>query len=222
MTAANFDPSYDFTVGQEGRLSTDKSDPGNWTGGKVGSGEFVGTWYGLSAAVYGAGVVNFTIDQVKAAYRRDYWNACQCDQLPAGVDLVAFDGAVNSGPGQSEKWIQAAVGAAQDGVIGPMTLAAIAAKDPRDIINAACDARLAFDEALAAAHPENYAKDLDGWKNRVAALRSKALIMEFAARSPQPAQQSASVPAPQSQPADAPKDLWGQILSAANTLNPWS
>lgn len=42
------------------------------------------------------------------------------------------------------------------------------------------------------------------------------------ARSPQGAQQQASAPVPQSQPTGKPKGLWGQFLSAANSLNPWS
>jgi lysozyme family protein len=43
------------------------------------------------------------------------------------VRYIVFDAAVNSGCKQSAMWLQQAVGANQDGVIGPKTLAAVAA-----------------------------------------------------------------------------------------------
>ncbi|WP_292147890.1 hypothetical protein [Mesorhizobium sp.] len=56
------------------------------------------------------------------------------DQLPAGVDYVVFDGAVNSGPKQSIVWMQRALGPLYkgrvDGVIGLATIAAAQACKP--------------------------------------------------------------------------------------------
>ncbi len=46
------------------------------------------------------------------------------DELPAGIDYVLFDGAVNSGPVQSVKWLQRALGVRVDGVMGEATVAA--------------------------------------------------------------------------------------------------
>ena len=58
-----------------------------------------------------------------AIYRTNYWNKVKGDELPAGLDLVAFDAAVNSGTYRAAKWLQSAVGAAPDGPIGPKTIA---------------------------------------------------------------------------------------------------
>ena len=82
--------------------------------------------------------------QLEHIYKTGYWDKCQCDALPDGVDYVVFDQAVNSGPGQSVKWLQAAVGVAVDGAIGPQTIAAALQRPPGQVINAMCDARLAF------------------------------------------------------------------------------
>jgi len=43
--------------------------------------------------------------EVRAIYRQNYWDAVRGDDLPAGLDLVAFDGAVNSGVSRGAKWL---------------------------------------------------------------------------------------------------------------------
>ena len=53
--------------------------------------------------------------QLEQVYRSGYWDKCHCDELPTGIDYVVFDAAVNSGPGRGAKWLQAAIGAKQDG-----------------------------------------------------------------------------------------------------------
>ena len=67
------------------------------------------------------------LDLAKRIYREEYWNAVRADELPAGIRHVMFDAAVNSGPVQAIKWLQRAVGASDDGVLGPRTLAAVGA-----------------------------------------------------------------------------------------------
>ena len=38
-------------------------------------------------------------------YRKDYWDSIGGDSLPVGLDLVAFDTAVNCGVGKSNSWM---------------------------------------------------------------------------------------------------------------------
>jgi len=38
----DFDTAFNYLIGNEGALSTDRKDRGNWTSGKVGVGEFKG------------------------------------------------------------------------------------------------------------------------------------------------------------------------------------
>lgn len=58
-------------------------------------------------------------------YRVLYWEAAACDQLPDGLDLLAFDAAVNQGVSRSIKFYQKAAGTKADGIWGPNTRRAI-------------------------------------------------------------------------------------------------
>ena len=69
-------------------------------------------------------MLNELHEEVAAIYRAEYWNAIRGDDLPPGLDLVAFDAAVNSGPSRGARWLQTAVSANADGKIGPATIAA--------------------------------------------------------------------------------------------------
>lgn len=96
----NFKPALKFTLRYEGVLSMVRSDPGNWTGGKVGKGVLKGTKYGIAAHAHpNLDIKNLTVDQAGEIYRAKYWVVAECDRLAAGVDGATFDYAVNSGPG---------------------------------------------------------------------------------------------------------------------------
>ena len=105
-------------------------------------------------------------------YRQQYWNAVKGDDLPSGLDYVVFDGAVNSGPGQSIKWLQRALGARYtgkvDGVMGAVTLDAVDAHPDHDaLIAAICARRMAFLRAL-----RTWRTFGKGWTRRVSAVRA--------------------------------------------------
>ncbi|WP_373847936.1 putative peptidoglycan-binding domain-containing protein [Delftia acidovorans] len=67
------------------------------------------------------------INNLVTVYGISNWDAVKADQLPDAVRFDVFDGAVNSGPVQSIKWLQRAAGAADDGILGPKTIAAAVA-----------------------------------------------------------------------------------------------
>lgn len=122
--ADNFDKSFARVVGHEGGLSLDRNDRGNWTSGKIGVGSLNGTKYGVSAMAYPhLDIRNLTLQEAKDIYRRDYWNKCRCDDLPKAIDYLVFDAAVNHGNSRSAKFLQTAVGAVADGIIGEKTVA---------------------------------------------------------------------------------------------------
>jgi lysozyme family protein len=112
-----FDEAFTRLLGHEGSYSNHASDPGG------------ATMWGVTQAVarangYTGDMRNFPVFEAKLIYRASYWDACRCDELPDAVRFDVFDGAVNSGVGQSIKWLQRSVGTADDGVIGMKTLLA--------------------------------------------------------------------------------------------------
>ena len=128
-----FDLCFERVVGHEGGLSLDRNDRGNWTSGEIGVGSLNGTKYGISAMAYPhLDIRNLSLQDAKDIYRRDYWNKCRCDDLPVAVDYLVFDAAVNHGNSRSAKFLQTAVGASADGIIGEKTIAKVNAKN--DII----------------------------------------------------------------------------------------
>lgn len=75
-----------------------------------------------------------TDEQLRKIYRDRYWNAVAGDRLPAGLDLVVFDMAVNAGPRRAGRMLQVLLGVTTDGAIGPRTLAAVELHDDGTLI----------------------------------------------------------------------------------------
>jgi lysozyme family protein len=124
-----FMQAFQVVVGAEGGFTDAAADPGNWTGGRCGAGRCLGTKFGISAAAYpGVDIAGLTLEAARMIYRRDYWTPVQADTLPAPLALLVFDAAVNNGVGRAVRWLQQAVGVSADGVMGPLTITAVAAR----------------------------------------------------------------------------------------------
>lgn len=115
---------------------------------------------------------NIPDEHVGLIYKKGYWDKIKGDELPAGVDFCVFDWAVNSGPGRAAKALQKAVGAAQDGAIGPKTLEAVQAADPALIVTDIAKDREEFYRSLRTF--DTFGK---GWLRRNEETRDFALEM---------------------------------------------
>lgn len=143
---ARFDELVERLIRQRERgFQADPNDKGNWTSGTVGVGELKGTKYGvtwitLNTAIAsgivppGTTIADLTVEQAKAVYRALYWDPIQGDELPPPIDEYLFDYAVNSGVRTASLALQAAVGALQDGWIGPKTLQALKTKTRMEVV----------------------------------------------------------------------------------------
>ncbi len=128
-----FEDAFRLIVGEEGGLSTNPADPGNWTGGARGRGICRGTKYGIAASAHPTlDIHSLTLDQARTIYRDNYWSPLQADSLPKPVALLVFDAAINCGVARAIVWLQTAAGCAADGALGPETLAAIQAAASND------------------------------------------------------------------------------------------
>jgi lysozyme family protein len=162
-------------------------------------------------------------------YRNQYWNAVRGDELPAGVDLAVYDGAVNSGPVQAVKWLQRALGlTAIDGHIGEATLRALEeCTDMDDLVRKICDRRLAFMKSL-----KTWPTFGKGWARRVAAVQRAGFNLatgsvpaetSYIEGANAKAPLSAARPAPQTAAPDAAASGGGitaTLTQATTTLEP--
>lgn len=167
---AGFDTALRFVLAHEGGYSDDPNDPGGATN------------LGITQRVYDAwrdkrrnprqSVRHITNMEAAGIYRAEYWQPVKGDLLPAAVALSVFDFAVNAGVKQAIETLQREAGVIPDGVIGPKTLAAVRAMDPKELARFICNERMAFYHGIVRRNPSQE-KFLRGWTNRVDALRAE-------------------------------------------------
>ena len=148
----NFDTAFERLIGHEGGYVNNPADPG---------GE---TKYGISKRAYpDVDIAALTVEQAKAIYLRDYWGRAQCDTLPPAVAFQVFDTAVNSGIGQAIRFLQRAVGVADDGVMGALTMNAVRTVDAESLVARFNGQRLDFMTKLSTW--DTFGR---GWARRIA------------------------------------------------------
>lgn len=167
--ARQFTRCVDLIFRHEGGFVDDPADPGGATN--------MGITIGTLAAVRGTkatreDVQNLTRDEARQIYRAHYWNALNCDSLPAGIDLVVFDFGVNAGVSRSATLLQQLVHVEADGEIGPITVGAARAIDSDHVITAFSDARMDHYRSLS-----TWERFKNGWTSRTAEIREAALKM---------------------------------------------
>ena len=166
---SNFDACLKAVLVHEGGFVNNPHDPGGMT--NLGCTKETWEEY-VGHPVDEQTMRNLTPNDVGPLYRKKYWNKASCDDLPNGVDYVVFDAAINSGPGRAAKWLQACVGVEPDGGIGPKTLEAVKAHNPKTIIDDFGKRRLSFMMDLPTW--ETFGK---GWTRRVNEVTATALTM---------------------------------------------
>lgn len=207
MAAKNYDAAFKAMIAHEGGYTNHPNDKGGPTNLGI-TQAVLASW--LKRKVTAIDVRKLTLADVKPIYKANYANVVRFDDLPGGIDYLAFDFAVNSGPSRAAKYLQALVGVEQDGYIGPATIAAVNreyAKSPAGLINEYADRREAFFQSIIKNNPSQKVFER-GWMRRIAEARRLAQAMAKAAPAP------AVAPKPVPAPTAAPKPgFWASVAS---------
>jgi lysozyme family protein len=166
---SNWQKSFELMLKSEGGFVNHPSDPGGMTNLGVTKATWE-NWVGRESDE--AEMRGLTPEKVEPLYKKKYWDAVRGDELPPGISYLCFDFAVNAGAGRSIKTLQTAVGVTPDGGFGPMTMAAVQAVDPNELIERFSQAKEDFYRSLTI-----FATFGKGWLNRVADVKVKASAM---------------------------------------------
>ncbi|WP_437758528.1 glycoside hydrolase family 108 protein [Sorangium sp. So ce1389] len=169
-----FDACLEFLLKWEGGFSDHPADPGR------------ATCMGITQRTYDGhcarrgrarrSVRGITRDEAIEIYAELFWAPLQCDRVSPPLDLVVFDTGVNMGTSRAVKLLQASLGVAVDGVLGPQTLGALEAQRAPlpALVSDYLARRGGHYRALVARRP-SLGVFLGGWLNRLEDLEAAAL-----------------------------------------------
>lgn len=161
MAAISFQESEDRVFVYEGGYTNDPRDPGGPTNWGITIKDARMYWM---AAATANDVRNMPKSVAQGIYRKRYWDAQRCDELPVGVDFAVFDYGVNSGIGRSGKVLRRVLKLPDNtSKITDEVIAAAKAADPKAVADAIWDERLRFLKSL-----KTWPHFGGGWGKRVA------------------------------------------------------
>lgn len=167
----NFDTCLNEALKHEGGYVDHPKDPGGATNLGVTKKAWE-EWVGHE--VTKDDIKKLTLNDVKPFYRKKYWDVCRCNDLPLGLDYVVFDIAINSGTRRAASFLQSAVGATSDGVIGDGTITCVK-RTPlsvKELIDTICNRRELFYKSLP-----TFPTFGRGWLKRNEEVRQRAIKM---------------------------------------------
>ena len=127
MRSSNFDAAFDRLIGHEGGYVNHPDDPG---------GE---TKYGITkrtarASGYMGSMLALTREDARGIYRSEFWGRAKADSYDFAIAFQLFDAAVNHSIGNAVRFLQRAVGVADDGIVGPVTIKAVRDMSVSDVL----------------------------------------------------------------------------------------
>ena len=175
---ANANTLWPFIKSWEGGFSNRKDD----AGGPTNMGVTIATWRAQGYDKDGDGDIDvddlrlITEADAQRIFKLNYWSRWKADQINDQslantlVDWVWGSGAYGI------KIPQRLLGVPSDGIVGPKTLAALNAQDPKSFFEALRRERETYFEAICVIRPANRAH-LKGWLQRLWSIRYGSLVL---------------------------------------------
>lgn len=135
-------------------------------------------------------VREITEGELRVIYR-SYWTDVEANRLPGPIAAAVFDHGFNAGPAMGRKILQRALGVKDDGIIGPITLGAVASTDPEELFRRVLFERLAHYRSIAAAKPA-LRPALLSWIGRIVDTERRARLDGWFDPDPPPAEARAA------------------------------
>ena len=151
-----FDEAFDALLKHEGGFSNHAADPGG------------ATRWGVTEAVarregYTGDMKDYPVADAKRVYRKLYWDAMRLNDVRPELRFDLFDSAVNSGVAQTVRWVQRILHVNDDGIVGVVTLNALATANAAKFLAKFNGQRLLFMTSLGTWH--SFGR---GWARRIA------------------------------------------------------
>ena len=108
----------------------------------------------------------YFMDRVSAFYRGLYWNKCKCDYIHNLLRYPVYSCAVNCGVKVASKFLQRAVSAKDDGIIGRKSLIALNNCPPQQTLDSFYTQWGNYYDTIVERNPSQ-SKFIKGWKNRI-------------------------------------------------------
>lgn len=211
MARASFAAALKLILRHEGGYVDHPLDPGGATNRGITRATLAGY---RGRPVSKAEVMALSETEAGNIYRTLYWNAVRGDELPAGVDLVVFDAAVNSGPGRAARWLQMALALQPDGAVGPSTISAARQSEARRLIAQFSHQRLGFLQRLG-----TWRAFGRGWARRVRETESAALALAGPERvAPQTNRRKETIPVTDTKTLLTSKTLWSNLIGLSAVM----
>ncbi len=153
-----FEKAFGIILDWEGGYVNDPGDPG---------GE---TKFGISKRSYPNVKINeLTREDAADIYKRDFWDACKCDEFPPPVAILLFDAAIQHGQETAIKMLQNVVNVSADGIVGRKTILTVNGKSPAYIAR-----ELSLSRMMLYTSNKNWSLYGKGWTRRLLDIYNKA------------------------------------------------
>ena len=151
----------------EGGFQKNPNDRANWSSGKIGEGELIGTKYGITALdMPGVDIENLTVDQAVEFYAERYWKTLYSQINSQNMANKLFDLGVLFGVGTAVGILQLTLGITVDHAFGPNTLQAINDADETSLLASYKANLMTHVFNIATANPAER-QFLTGWSRRI-------------------------------------------------------